>query len=87
MFCGFQQDKLLNYCKERDIAMTAYSPLVNGRSEILKDPRLIDLDCSINILSNYFSPGVVTGAMCPYPIVVRMVVVKKTDWIKSQLSV
>ena len=42
---------------------------------------------SNNILSNYLSPGVVTGAMCPYPIVVRMVVVKKTDWIKSQLSV
>ena len=32
-------------------------------------------------------PAPVTGAMWPYPMVVRMVVVKNTDWMKSQLMV
>lgn len=39
----FQQHKLLNWCKQNGLAMTAYSPLVNGRSEILKDPRLEEI--------------------------------------------
>ena len=32
-------------------------------------------------------PRVVTGAMWPYPMVVRIVVVKNTDWMKSQFWV
>ena len=34
------QPKLREFCKKRGIEVTAYSPLVNGRSKILEDPRL-----------------------------------------------
>ena len=33
----FIQNKLIDFCRERGVAMTAYSPLVNGRSGILND--------------------------------------------------
>ena len=39
----FCQHKLVDFCRKRDIAMTAYSPLVNGRSGILQDPTLMEI--------------------------------------------
>ena len=39
----FTQNKLINFCRERDIAVTGYSPLVNGRSGILDDPQLKEI--------------------------------------------
>ena len=33
----FIQNKLIDFCRERGVALTAYSPLVNGRSGILND--------------------------------------------------
>lgn len=39
----FTQEKLINFCKERDILVSAYSPLVNGRSGILEDPTLKEI--------------------------------------------
>jgi 2,5-diketo-D-gluconate reductase B len=38
---GLYQEELLNFCKENNILITAYSPL--GRSEILKTPLLVEL--------------------------------------------
>merc|ERR1719515_679059 len=39
----FTQNKLIEFCRERDIAVTGYSPLVNGRSGILEDPQLKEI--------------------------------------------
>ena len=39
----FSQAKLREFCNKRGIEVTAYSPLVNGRSKILEDPRLKEI--------------------------------------------
>ena len=39
----FSQAKLREFCKKRGIEVTAYSPLVNGRSKILEDPNLKEI--------------------------------------------
>ena len=37
------QPKLREFCNKRGIEVTAYSPLVNGRSKILEDPSLKEI--------------------------------------------
>ena len=39
----FTQEKLIAFCEERGIKVSAYSPLVNGRSGILEDPVLMGI--------------------------------------------
>lgn len=39
----FSQSKLREFCNKRGIEVTAYSPLVNGRSGILEDPSLKEI--------------------------------------------
>jgi len=39
----FSQAKLREFCSKRGIEVTAYSPLVNGRSKILEDPSLKEI--------------------------------------------
>ncbi len=41
LFPGFTYSKLVNYCKENDIVVEAYSPL--GRPSLVTDNRIVDL--------------------------------------------